>query len=154
MEGARQATDQDLPRVAELAEAAIDELSAGRGGALWSRREARSRPVLARLEKTLGADDELLLVGTIDDAVVGYGMARVEVLRDGASLGVVDDIYVEPLARGVGVGEAVMSALVEWCAASGCIGVDSIVLPGDRASKNFFESFGLVARAIIVHKSL
>jgi GNAT superfamily N-acetyltransferase len=154
MEGARQAVAEDLPRVAELAESAIDELSGGRGGALWSRREARSRPVFARLEKTLVADDELLLVGTIDDAVVGYGTARVEVLRDGASLGVVDDIYVEPPARGVGVGEAVMSALVEWCAARGCIGVDSIVLPGDRASKNFFESFGLVARAIIVHKSL
>ncbi len=110
--------------------------------------------MLGQLEATLGADDELLLVGTIDDTVVGYGTARVEILRDGAALGVVDDVYVEPPARGVGVGEAVMTALVDWCSARGCIGVDSIVLPGDRASKNFFESFGLVARAIVVHRSL
>ena len=36
----------------------------------------------------------------------------------------------------------------------GCFGVDSLALPGDRHTKNFFESFGLVARAIIVHRSL
>ena len=33
-------------------------------------------------------------------------------------------------------------------------GIGSTVLPGDRASKNFFESFGLVARAIAVHRDL
>ena len=47
-----------------------------------------------------------------------------------------------------------MQALVDWCAARGCFGVDSLALPGDRHSKNFFESFGLVARAIIVHRPL
>jgi hypothetical protein len=47
-----------------------------------------------------------------------------------------------------------MAALVEWCEGEGCSGVDSLALPGDRATKNFFESFGLVARALIVHKDL
>jgi hypothetical protein len=47
-----------------------------------------------------------------------------------------------------------MDQLVEWCRERGCIGVDSLALPGDRATKNFFESFGLVARAIIVHRRL
>jgi hypothetical protein len=32
--------------------------------------------------------------------------------------------------------------------------VDSLALPGDRHTKNFFEAFGLVARAIVVHKTL
>jgi hypothetical protein len=32
--------------------------------------------------------------------------------------------------------------------------MDSLALPGDRATKNFFESFGLKARAIVVHRSL
>ena len=49
---------------------------------------------------------------------------------------------------------AMMEALVAWCRAQGCFGVDSIALPGDRHTKNFFESFGLVARAIVVHRSL
>ena len=46
-----------------------------------------------------------------------------------------------------------MQALVDWCGARGCFGVDSLALPGDRHTKNFFESFGLVARAIVVHRS-
>jgi GNAT superfamily N-acetyltransferase len=94
------------------------------------------------------------VVGTIDGTVVGYGVARLEPLHDGAVLGVVSDLYVEPEARGVGVGESMMTDLVAWCEARGCVGVDSLALPGDRATKNFFESFGLVARAIIVHRRL
>ena len=54
----------------------------------------------------------------------------------------------------MGIGEAMMDELVAWCAAAGCTGVDSLALPGDRHTKNFFESFGLVARAIVVHKVL
>src|SRR3546814_10879751 len=65
---------------------------------------------------------------------------------------VVDDLYTEPGCREVGIGELVMQALVDWCRERGCFGVDSLALPGDRHTKNFFESFGLVARAIVVHK--
>ena len=32
--------------------------------------------------------------------------------------------------------------------------MDSLALPGDRATKNFFETHGLVARAITVHRRL
>ena len=95
-----------------------------------------------------------MAVGTIDDVVVGYGLVRAERLGDGSLLGVIDDIYVDPGARSVGVGEALMDHLIDWCRAQGCFGVDSLALPGDRATKNFFESFGLVARAIVVHRPL
>ena len=47
----------------------------------------------------------------IDDAVVGYGLVRAERLADGGVLGVIDDLYVDPEARSVGVGEAVMDHL-------------------------------------------
>ena len=33
-------------------------------------------------------------------------------------------------------------------------GIDGFALPGDRETKNFFERFGLTARAILVHRSL
>ena len=89
-----------------------------------------------------------------DGTVVGYALARTDRLADGGLLGVVDDLYVDPGAREVGIGEALMDHLLDWCRAEGCFGVDSIALPGDRATKNFFESFGLVARAILVHKPL
>ena len=64
----------------------------------------------------------------------------------------VDDLYVEPEARGVGVGEAMMDARPRLGGERGCVGVDALALPGNRATKNFFETFGLVARAIVVHR--
>jgi GNAT superfamily N-acetyltransferase len=76
------------------------------------------------------------------------------VLADGGRLGTVTDLYTEPGCRELGIGEAMMESLVDWCRAAGCFGVDSLALPGDRHTKNFFEAFGLVARAIVVHRSL
>ncbi|MEZ5207350.1 MAG: hypothetical protein R2690_10330 [Acidimicrobiales bacterium] len=35
----------------------------------------------------------------------------------------------------------------------GAVTVSTPSLPGDRSTKNFFESFGLVARAIVVHRT-
>jgi GNAT superfamily N-acetyltransferase len=158
LEAARPATRGDLDRLVDLAEQAADELAAGRGGKLWRRREARPPPVRASLEASVAAseagDDQLVVVGTIDEVAVGFAAVHRETLRDGDHLGVIDDLYVEPGARQVGVGEAMMQRLLDWCEARGCIGVDSLALPGERHTKNFFESFGLVARAIVVHRSL
>lgn len=154
MEVARPAVAGDIPRLAELARQAIAELLVTKGGGLWARREARAEPVDESLAAALDDDRQLVVVGTIDDAVLGYGVVREEALRDGGLLGVVDDVYVEPEARGVGLGEVIMTALLTWCGERGCIGVDSLALPGNRATKNFFERFGLVARAIVVHKPL
>ena len=47
-----------------------------------------------------------------------------------------------------------MDAVLTWCAERGSGGIDAIALPGDRATKNFFERFGLTARAIVVHRVL
>ena len=153
-EGARAATAEDLPVVAALAEAAIEELTPHRGGAVWSRREGRRRPVAEGLAAQIADDGTVVVVGTIDDVVVGYGVAVAEELHDGARLRVVTDLFVLAGARGVGVGEAMMDHLVEVARAEGCVGIDSLALPGDRETKNFFETFGLTARAILVHRRL
>ena len=154
METARAASADDLPAIASLAEAAIDELQPTRGGAIWARQVGRDRPVGPSLREALDDPDAMLIAGTIDDAVVGYAAVRLDPFRDGGVLAVLDDLYVDPEARGVGVGEAMMNAVVDWARERGCVGVDSVALPGNRATKNFFESFGLVARAIVVHRSL
>jgi GNAT superfamily N-acetyltransferase len=151
-EAARTAHPDDLDAVAALAVAAAEEKRAQKGGALWWRRERRQGDVAAGVRAALDAADQELAVGTLDGAVIGYAVARSERLTDGGLLGVVDDIYVDPGARSVGVGEALMDHVLAWCRDQGCFGVDSLALPGDRATKNFFESFGLVARAIVVHK--
>ena len=156
MDGARQATIEDLPEIAELARLAIVELGEIRGGRVWQRREARQEPVHDDLADAVvhQGDHLAVVVGTIHDTVVGYGVSRIEQLSDGDRLSVVTDLYVDPGARGVGVGEAMMDRLVAHAEAAGAIGIDAMALPGDRATKNFFETFGLKARAIVVHRPL
>jgi ribosomal protein S18 acetylase RimI-like enzyme len=155
-DGARPATAADLEAVATLAREAIAELGQLRGGTIWRLRDARQEP----LEPALGAllarsDPETTAVaGTFDGTVVGYGVSRLETLADGDRLAVVEDLYVHPEARGVGVGEAMMDLLVARAVQAGAIGIDALALPGDRNTKNFFETFGLKARALVVHKSL
>lgn len=121
---------------------------------MWELADARTVPYEARLEQELADPDVLVLAGTLDDAVVGYAVVHLEALADATTLGIIDDLYTEPDARSVGVGEEMMKALLAWCRARGCRGVDGRALPGDRHTKNFFEANGLVARAIVVHRSL
>jgi GNAT superfamily N-acetyltransferase len=154
MESARPATAADVGRLAELAEQAIAELTPTKGGDIWARREARRAPYDESFISDLADDDRLVLVGEIQGAVIGYAVVHIEPLRDDGSLGIINDIYVEPDARDVGVGECLMDAIVAWCSARECVGIDGLALPGNRATKNFFETFGLVARAIVVHRRL
>ena len=113
---------------------------------VWARQAARRPPFEPELLAQVDDPGHRVLVGTVDDVVMGYAVARTDLLPDGGRLGVVTDLYTEPGARELGIGEAMMAALVEWCREQGCFGVDSLALPGDRHTKNFFESFGLVAR--------
>jgi hypothetical protein len=47
-----------------------------------------------------------------------------------------------------------LDLVTEWAASNDATGLDAIALPGMRDTKNFFERFGLTARAITVHKKL
>jgi GNAT superfamily N-acetyltransferase len=154
VEDARPAGPEDLARLGELTVEATAEQVDARGGAIWSVREARAIPATGSLRDALEDPDHLVVVGTIDDVVVGYAVVRAEVLRNGATLGVVTDVYTEPGARAVGVGEAMIGAVIGWCEDRGCVGIDALALPGNRATKNFFETFGFTARAIVVHRRL
>lgn len=154
MEAARIAQPEDVERIAELARQAVAELQTQRGGRLWASREARAEPFEASLRAALTDDSHLVLVGSWHDHVVGYAVAHLEHLRDQRPLAVIDDLYVEPDGRGVGVGEALMGRLLDWARTHRCAGIDAFTLPGNRATKNFFEAHGLTARAILVHREL
>jgi GNAT superfamily N-acetyltransferase len=154
VESCRPATAEDIPRVVELAELMRAELAAMRGGELWLEREAWPEPLEEAYDALLVREDALLVVGAIDDVVLGHGAVVVERLRSGARLGVVTDLFVEVEAREVGVGEAMIEALVAHCAALRCWGMDAPALPGHRAAKNFFEGHGFTARALVMHHRL
>jgi ribosomal protein S18 acetylase RimI-like enzyme len=152
-EVAREATAGDLDRLIQLASEAVDEQRDARGGPVWSRRDARRDPATS-LAEALVDPEQFVVAGLLDDVVMGYAVLRVEQLADGGLLAVVDDLYVEPEGRGVGLGEVMMDLLVAHATKRGCFGIDAMALPGNRATKNFFETFGLTARAIVVHRTL
>lgn len=155
MEGVRPAVRQDAERCAELCRQALDELQAQRGGSLLARREtglvskALLRP--GGLDGLIASSKRRVLMGTIDATVVGLAVGHLEEVGE-AALGVVDGCYVEPEARGVGVGRALLDSMVSWFTLSACRGVDASALPGDRRTKNFFEAAGFKARLLTLHR--
>ncbi|MFP5326169.1 MAG: N-acetyltransferase family protein [Acidimicrobiia bacterium] len=148
MEAARLATSADVPRLAELFAEASAELAPTRGGAVFLAREIESDP------PPPGDEGRPVWVGTLDEFAVGYAAAHVEQLRDGMILGVIDHLFVEEGARDVGVGEALMDELLGWFRSRDCDAVDAIALPGNRQTKNFFETAGFSARLIVMHHKL
>jgi ribosomal protein S18 acetylase RimI-like enzyme len=152
MDAARRATEADVERIATLAGELHAELEPMRGGALWATREARPDPSADAYRALLARDDACVVVGTVDDYVVGFGVVQIETLRDGSRLGRVAELFVERDARDVGVGESLGVELVAFCDAHDCIGIDAIALPGHRAAKNFFERSGFTARQIVMHR--
>jgi ribosomal protein S18 acetylase RimI-like enzyme len=154
VEAARPATVDDLPAVLDLATELRGELVPMRGGSMWSRTAAYPEPLDTTFRALLERDDACLLVGTIDDVVVGFGACTATVLRDGTRLGEITELYVTPEARDVSVGEGLLSALVQWCRDQGCAAVDAFALPGHRAAKNFFETAGFTARALLMHHEI
>lgn len=153
MDGARRATPDDVPRLAELAREAHRELSPLRGGEIFLARESRREPFEAGFAAAV-TGEEIVVCGTIDEVVIGYGTGAVEELRDGRRLGVITDLFVEAPARGVGVGERMMEELLAWFRIRQCLGVDAMALPGARATKNFFEETGFTARLLVMHHRL
>lgn len=155
MEGARPARRGDAERCAELCREALDEIQDRRGGPLLARREsgllatALLRP--GGLDRLLSDARRRVTVGLLDDAVVGLALGRLEGVGE-VTMGVVEGLYVEPGARGVGVGEALLEALMAWFGDADCRGVDATALPGDRRTKNFFEAAGFKARLITLHR--
>jgi GNAT superfamily N-acetyltransferase len=154
IEAAVPATAADVAVLVQLAEVARNEKSESRGGPMFLAREAPPGPHDERLAAAITDENQVVLCGTIDGTIVGFASMAYEKLRTGEFIAAIGELYVLPDARGVGVGEALMDALVAAAQGAGCRGIDAIALPGDRETKNFFETFGLKARAILVHRSL
>jgi len=154
-ESARRARPADRADIEVLRrEARAATISARGGAALWGRDRPATR-VDAVLDLALSdAPEALAVVGTIDDQSVGYLVARTDDTEGSGRVAVLEELWVTPEARGIGVGEAMMGVLTDWARARRCGALDAIALPGDRDTKNFFESHGLVARAISVSRRL
>lgn len=150
----RPARSEDLAELARLDGLARAHLAALRGGEMYLLHTARPDPPHTSLAADLADVDKVVLLGCLGDVPVGYAIAGIHPLADGTCSADVAEVFVESAARGVGIGALLMHQLVHWARDRDCVGIDARALPGDRATKNFFESFGLVARAITVHRDL
>jgi ribosomal protein S18 acetylase RimI-like enzyme len=150
---ARAAERPDLVHLVEMYAGLADEQRAIRE--IWPYTDGLSQPVDGTLDTLLDAGESIVIVGEIDGAVLGMLVTTVEPLlapMADRSIGVIRLIYVDPAARGVGVGGAMLARALEDFERSGIDLFDAPVSPGHRLAKNFFESHGFKARSIIMHR--
>jgi GNAT superfamily N-acetyltransferase len=149
MEAARPARPGDVERLVQLWSLAVDELSVQRGGRLLVGLLHRPDPA-ASFAAEMDDPRRHLIVGDLHGVTLGFGSARLVDLP-GERVGMIDELYVEPPGRGIGLGHAMAEQLMTWCRVKGCTGVDGLALPGNRATKSFFEGQGFTARLLVMH---
>jgi ribosomal protein S18 acetylase RimI-like enzyme len=157
VEAVREAVGGDRVRLLELSQELVRGITSQRGGSLFvggDRLAVEEGTEPGRLDGLFGAGSSRVVVGTLDQAVIGFAVCHVVDEGDQGRRGVLDACYVEPEARGVGVGRLLVEASVSWLEERGCDGVDGVALPGDRGAKNFYESAGFKARMITMYRRM
>ena len=148
----RAATIEDLDVVIAMYRDLADEQEALRP--LWPLADGFSEPIADSIREALADEDSLLLVGEIDAYPLGFLWGRVESLlpqAGGEAVGVIRLIFTDGEARGVGVGDAMITQALADLRGRGLRYFDARVSPGHRHAKNFFESNGFSARLIVMH---
>lgn len=151
---ARPVGPEDIGTVADLAREARGEALEYRGGERWLVTEAAPEPLEDHLTRLVGDATAAVVAGVWEEEVVGYGWARRVDRLDGSSIARIEELFVTPEARSVGVGELIFDALKQWAREQQLVAIDAFVLPGHREAKNFFETFKMTAHALIVHTRL
>jgi GNAT superfamily N-acetyltransferase len=131
---------------------AVRELDGARGGSLLAGNLVRD-DLIAYLADGLQDPERLLVVGLIDDVLVGISSVICDRTRR-ETVGHLELIFVDPSARQVGVAEAMVEIVLSWCSDKDCVGVDAPALPGNRPAKAFFEEQGFLARLLVMHHPL
>lgn len=140
----RRAVAGDAGQLELLEERARAALVDQRGGARW----LATHPVRGDAWPSVIARDPVI-VAHIDECIVGYLAATIdgEIVR-------VEEVYVQPEARELGFGDAMIEATTAAGAAAGCTLIEGEALPGDRDTKNLYERAGITARLIVVSRRL
>ena len=148
------ASPEDLEALTFLREEAISEAKNKRGGEVLLNLETFSDGSLAELSNWLTSPDHRVVTGLFGEAVVAYGVLEFSNTNDKQRIASIKEIFVLKEARSVGVGESVINFLIDEAIQHKVVGIDSFALPGDRETKNFFETQGMVARLIHVYRPL
>lgn len=123
-----------------------------RGGVAWT---AEHPPVDAILANESGlAGNCTVLVADLLGHAIGFLVAMEHTDSQRGRILVIDRVYVDPQARDIGCGDALLARAIETARERGCGFVEGDALPGDRETKNLYERAGITARRIIVSKNL
>ena len=154
IEAARPATTDDLPVIVELYRSAAEEQRNLRQ--TWADFDARPEPAEQSLRADLEDRDAFAVVGTIDDVPIGYAVGRLVagLPQVGGRRLIITDIYVDPEARAVGVGELIVNELLQWGRDHDARNAEARVLPNFRDAKNFCEENGFTGRVLVMHVSI
>nr|WP_255496922.1 MULTISPECIES: GNAT family N-acetyltransferase [unclassified Mycolicibacterium] len=102
-------------------------------------------------EDLLAKPDTLLLIASVDDRVIGYGLAHVMAVEDtwvadtwatGSRIGEIESLSVLPEFRGSGLGTELLTRLEEHLRTSGVDDLVLGVLPGNRDALRLYERLG------------
>jgi GNAT superfamily N-acetyltransferase len=131
----QKATREHLPRVVELM----------RGLAEFEKMLDEFQVTEELLDRHLFARDAVaeLFVGCVDDEVRGYALCFYNFSSFQGRPGMyIEDIYVEPSARGQGLGKALMLHIVRLALERGCRRCDWVVLDWNEQARQFYQSLG------------
>jgi len=149
----RAATEADVARTAELAELEQQRIRSERGGRWHLDHDQEQLSPTSRHQRALEASDRCLVVGCIDGTPVGYASAFLSPGGESV-LCMIDELIVHPDAQSIGVGSEILALVRGWAVEHGCAAIESQVLPGNRAAKNFFERVGMKTRKMRVSADL
>lgn len=150
---ARFAQIEDIGDLVQLYDALAEEQRTIR--AIWPHADGLPEPVSGSLTELLERPDAAVIVGEIDGVPLGFLVGVEQPLLDPLAdrrIGVIQLIFTEHEARGVGVGAAMLRVAVEAFRDRDVDLLDARVSPGHRFAKNFFESNGFKARSITMHR--
>jgi ribosomal protein S18 acetylase RimI-like enzyme len=150
---ARPATSAECTLTAALADQAMVTVRDERGGRWHLDHDADAVSPHERHSSAVQDVNQHVVVGCIDGAVVGYGLAYLSPTIDG-QLCMIDELIVHPQAQAIGVGSEILAEVRRWALANDCQAIESQVLPGNRAAKNFFERVGMKTRKMRVSADL
>lgn len=144
-EAVRRAQMDDLRDLAEMQAAARAAVVGQRGGD----RHLQEVAAVDDWGRAVSDPNHSVWVALIDSVPLGFLELHVA-----EAVATVRQVWVDPGARELGLGDALLAEALADARRRGCTVLEGTALPGDRLTKNLYERAGVVARKIVLSTQL